>query len=76
MTSNVTLRMDDDLLQKLKHRAVDERMSVSAWATSVLRRQVEQDTAISIARRRAVERLDQGYSLGGTPLKREQAHER
>ncbi len=74
MTSNVTMRMDDDLLQKLKHRAVDERMSVSAWATNVLRKQVEQDTAI--ARRRAVERLDHGYSLGGTPLKREQTHER
>ncbi len=76
MTANVTLRMDENLLQRVKHRAVDERLSVSAWVTAVLKREVERNAAESTARRRALERLERGFSLGGTPLTREQVHER
>ena len=37
MTRNVTLRMDDELLGDLRHRAVDAHMSLSAWITATLK---------------------------------------
>jgi hypothetical protein len=84
MASNVTLRMDEDLLREVKHRAVDDRMSVSAWVAALLRRTVGGGTpvgwadapAASNVRKRALDRLEKGWSLGGRPLTREQAHGR
>ncbi len=82
MTSNITLRMDKDLLREVKHRAVDDGMSVSAWIAVLLRRTVGEqkpaadDHDASSVRKRALDRLEKGWSLGGRPLTREQAHER
>ena len=76
MSTNVTLRMDERLLQQVRHRAVDDHQSLSAWITTVLRRMVESDSASFAARDRALRRLDRGYSLGGRPLTREQTHAR
>ena len=76
MATNVTLRMDEHLLQKLRHRAVDDNLSLSAWITAVLRRMVESNAATLVARDRALRRLEHGYALGGRPMTREQAHAR
>lgn len=84
MASNVTLRMDEDLLQEVKHRAVDERLSVSAFVAALLRRHVGRNTPVDRAdghatpnvRKRALDRLEKGWLLGGRPLTREQAHDR
>ena len=76
MATNVTLRMDEHLLQKLRHHAVDDNLSLSAWITAVLRRMVESNAAALVARDRALRRLEHGYALGGRPLTREQAHAR
>ena len=75
-TANVTLRMDKDLLRKLRHRAVDENLSLSGWITAVLERTVARETSFAAARKRALRRLDRGFSLGGKPLSREASHER
>jgi hypothetical protein len=76
MRANVTLRMDHELLQKLKHAAVDGQMSLSAWITAVLQKTVSGDQAFEAARARALKRLDRGFALGGRPLGREDAHAR
>jgi len=76
MNRNVTLRMDEDLLTELRHRAVDAQMSLSAWITSTLEERIQGDLKYSQARSRALKRLDQGLRLGGEPLTREQAHAR
>ena len=76
MTRNVTLRMDEALLRKLRHRAVDERQSLSAWVVTVLRQAADADDSQAVVRERALRRLERGFRLGGKPLSREQAHAR
>jgi len=76
MTRNVTIRVNEALLTALRHRAVDADMSLSAWITCVLEDQVRGDRDFKRARRRALQRLEQGFSLGGKPLTREESHVR
>ena len=76
MTQNVTLRMDSGLMQKLKHRAVDERMSLSAWIADRLARIVEQEEALTSARKDGLALLDKGVRLGGQRCVREELYDR
>ena len=76
MTRNVTIRMDEELLRTLRHRAVDEQMSLSRWVVSVLRAAVAEGNPPDEVRERALCRLEQGFHLGGRPLTREQTHAR
>ncbi len=57
MGSNITLRMDDDLLKRLRHRAVDAGMSLSAWITKKLEELVPKDQEIDEAKARSLERM-------------------
>lgn len=76
MTRNITIRMDDELLRRVKHRAVDEHVSASRWITKVLEDAVEPEDRQLAACRRALRRLDTGFALGGKPLTREESHDR
>ena len=76
MTKNVTLRMDEGLLRKLRHCAVDEGKSLSAWVATVLGELVEDQEGRDELRKQALSRLNKGYHLGGKPLSREEAHGR
>lgn len=76
MTQNVTLRMDADLMQELRHRAVDERKSLSAWITDTLKSRVRQDEAAEKARKNGLHLLDQGVHLGGHACVREKLYDR
>ncbi len=76
MTRNVTLRMDDDLLTELQHRAVDAHMSLSAWITTIIRSVVPPTNEVDEARTRAIRRMESGFHLGGIPLSREEIHAR
>ena len=76
MARNVTLRLDDALLQKARHEAVRQNQSLSQWLADLIGQSVMQGSAYSAARRRALKRLDEGFDLGGKPLTRDQAHER
>jgi hypothetical protein len=51
-------------------------MSLSAWITAALERTIAGEASLAAARKRALKRLDQGFSLGGKPLSREAAHVR
>lgn len=76
MTRNVTLRIDEELLRDLRHRAVDSDMSLSAWIVSVLQHQVAEEAQCAAARHRALQRLKSGFPLGGQPLGRDESHAR
>ena len=76
MSQNVTLRMDEALLKKLRHKAVDEGMSLSAWIARKLADVVRHDEAVAAARARSMTRLRSGFSLGGKPLGRDEVHAR
>ena len=76
MTKNVTLRMDEDLLRELRHRAVDAHMSLSAWITATLKNMVPHPRELEEQRTRAIRRMEQGFHLGGKAMTRDDIHVR
>jgi hypothetical protein len=76
MTRNVTLRMDESLLAELRHRAVDARMSLSAWIAATLEALVPRTSDVEAARTRAIARMERGFHLGGAVTDREALHDR
>lgn len=73
---NITLKLDDAVLDRLRHIAVDEHMSVSAWTQRVISREIESKDRYEQDRKAALMVLREGLPLGGKPLTREESHER
>lgn len=76
MSANITLRLDEKTLRRIKHLAVDRNTSVSAWVSEVVTRAVEELDGFEPARARALEALARPLPVQCGPLSREQAHER
>ncbi len=76
MTKALTVHVDEGLLEHAERTATQERKPLSQWVTDLIAREVDKRPDFEEARRRALQRLDQGFALGGTPLTREEAHER
>ncbi len=74
MPRNVTIRLDEAVMKKCRHAAVDEDKSLSQWIADVLVKTVSTEDARREARERALKRLEEGYSLGGKPLSREEIY--
>ena len=78
MARNVTIRLDEALLKKCRHAAVEEDKSLSRWISDLIARAVSPEgrEGYQQARKRALKRLEEGFALGGRPLSREDVHER
>lgn len=77
MKTNVTLKLDADLLREAKVLAAEEGTSVSALLTQRLEALIRDRKAFDKARRRAIARLQEGLDLRWTPAKsRDELHER
>lgn len=76
MLKNITLKIDDQLLTRVRHLAVDENKSVSAWVSELIERTLNEADEYEQARREAIDTLDRGFHLGGRPLRREELHDR
>jgi predicted transcriptional regulator len=77
MKSNITLKLDRDLLRKVRILAAEKDTSVSALLTEQLAKAVRDREGYEKAKRRALARLKRGYNLGFTPpASREELHER
>lgn len=77
MKSNITLKIDDELLREAKIMAAQEDRSISALITRQLEKVVRERKDYDRARRRALARLKQGWDLGWTPPgSRDELHER
>ena len=77
MKSNITLKIDTDLLREAKVMAAQEDTSISALLSRQLEGLVRRRKAYEAARRRALARLKQGCDLGWTPPRsRDELHER
>lgn len=77
MKTNVTLKLDADLLREVRVIAAEERKSISALLTDRLEEIVRQRDAFEKARRRATSRLRKNLDLQWTPPKsRDELHER
>lgn len=77
MKTNVTLKLDADLLREARVLAAEEGRSVSALLTERLETMIRERKAFDRARRRALTRLREGLDLRWTPPKsRDELHER
>ncbi|MCD6679875.1 MAG: DUF6364 family protein [Burkholderiaceae bacterium] len=76
MTTNITLRLDEKTLRRIRHLAVDQQTSVSAWVGNLVAQTVAELDAFEPARRRALRALKQPIEVQEGPLGREQANER
>lgn len=75
--TNVTLRLDTDLLREARILAAQEGTSVSQLLADRLEELVRRHKAYDGARRRALSRLRTGYDLRWTrPRSRDELHER
>lgn len=77
LKTNITLKVDVDLLREARVVAAEEGSSVSALLTDRLETIVRERKAYDRARRRALARLREGLDLQWTPPKsRDELHER
>jgi len=77
MKTNVTLKLDVDLLKEARVVAAEEGRSISGLLTDRLEAIVRERKAFDKARRRALARLRDGLDLQWTPpTSRDQLHER
>lgn len=76
MKTNVTLKLDADLLREARVLAAEEGQSISALLTERLEALVQERKAFDKARRRALARLREGFELQWTPPQsRDELHE-
>jgi hypothetical protein len=77
MARNITLALDEEILQEARILAARENLSVSAFLRRELSRLVEDQRGYARARDVATRRLAHGLSLGaGTLPGREDLHDR
>jgi hypothetical protein len=77
MKTNVTLKLDSELLREARVLAAEEGRSISALLTARLESLIRERKAFDKARRRALARLREGLDLQWTPpTSRHELHER
>jgi predicted transcriptional regulator len=77
MKRNITLKLDDDLLRKVRILAAEERTSISALLAQQLERVVREGEGYERAKRQELRALGKGMNLGfKAPRLRDELHER
>ncbi len=76
MNRNVTLRLDEAVLRKARHAAVEQDQSLSEWVAGLVTRATSETDRKQRARAGALHRMRKGLHLGGTPLSRDETHGR
>ena len=74
MPKNVTIRLDEAIIRRCRHAAVEEDKSLSQWMADELVKVVSKVDTKEAAKQRALRRLEKAFSLSGTPLTREETH--
>jgi hypothetical protein len=77
MKTNITLKLDADVLREVRILAAEEGTSISRLLTVKLEEVVRQRKGYERSRRRALARLRKGFDLGWKrPKSRDELHER
>ncbi len=77
MKTNITLKIEADLLREARILAAEEGTSISAMLAARLEQVVRERKGYHQARRRALTRLRKGFDLSWTPpSSRDELHER
>jgi hypothetical protein len=74
--TNITLKLDKDLLRRVRVLAAEKGISVSALLAAKLEEELSRRTEYEEARKRWESIVAKGMNLGGVPLSREEMHER
>ncbi len=76
MKTNLTLKLDANLIRKAKVLAAKQGISVSRLLTDQLETLIRRDKVYERAKRRALARLECGFNLSWTPaVSRDEVHE-
>jgi hypothetical protein len=77
MKTNITLKLDTDILREARILAAEEGLSVSSLLAAKLEEVVRERKGYDRSRRRALARLRGGFDLDWTPPRsRDELHER
>jgi len=77
MKTNITLKLDTDVLREVRILAAEEGSSISALLAAKLEEIVRERKGYDRARKRALVRLREGFDLGWNPAgSRAELHER
>jgi hypothetical protein len=77
MKSNITLKLESELIREARILAAEEGTSISALLASRLEQIVNERKTYNLARKRALARLREGFDLHWTPPRsRDELHER
>ncbi len=76
MGKNVTLRLDEVVLRRARHAAVERDQSLSEWVADLIKRETSKADRHAAARESALRMMREGLHLGGKPLSRDEIHER
>lgn len=76
MKSNITLKLDAELLREVRVAAAEEGRSVSALLTDRLEAMIRERKTFERARRRALTRVREGLDLQWVPGPRDALHDR
>jgi hypothetical protein len=77
MKTNITLKIDAEILREIKIIAAEEGSSISGILASKLQELVSQRKSYDRSKRRALARLRKGFELGFIrPASRDELHER
>jgi len=75
VAKNITLKLDEAVLQECKKRAFEEDKSVSQWVSDMIMKNVSQKASFENSRRYALKKLG-AFELGGVKISRDEIHER
>lgn len=77
MKTNITLKLEADLVREARVLAAQKGTSVSRLLAEELEGLIRREKAYEAAKRRALARLEKGFDLGWTPpANRDALHER
>lgn len=76
MSKNITLKLDESILRKAKHAAVEQDQSLSEWVSNLIVSAFTRQDEFHAARKRALKRMSKGFRLAGKALSREESHAR
>lgn len=78
MTKNITLRMDEQLLKDVKHIAIEQDMSVSAWINQLVEKATKKDVRYEEAKAFIMKAMEEApdYGDAGKTYTRDEIHDR
>jgi hypothetical protein len=74
MTRNITLKLDEEILNRCRYEAVEAGTSLSQWVADTVSEKVQAQKLNDALKAHALAILDSGLDLNGAPLSRDEAH--